>query len=139
MKQLFLLLILLCCSLSSNAQTDSTEVKKPTYSVRHGFVSEETVKMTKADEFQQRHLFQAGIAMQKGTQYATISLVASFIGGALFGVSAFTDNDRAKTGLYVGGGIMAGAAMGCTFATIHFHGKAARELRLSAGEVIYKF
>ena len=139
MKHLFLLLMLLCCSLNCNAQTDSTEVKKPMYSVRHGFVSEEAVKMAKADEFQQRHLFQAGIAMQRWANLQYCSVASSLIGGTLFLFGGLSDNTSTRTGLFVGGGVMTLASFGCLLTSIHFHDKSGRELRLSAGEVIYRF
>lgn len=140
MKHLLLVITLLCCSLNCNAQTDSTLVNKPTYSVRPGFVNAEMEREIKELEaFRQRHLYQAGNALQNSSFCMGMSLGASVVSGLMFGLGGATDNSGARTGLFVGGGIFGVATLAFTIATIHFHNKAGRELRLSAGEVVYKF
>jgi len=140
MRYLFIIIALWCCSISGKAQTDSVQVKKPVYSVRRGIVSsQEQAELQSLAEFRQRHLYLAGEALQKGTSFLAGSLVCSVTGGLMLGVANRVSSDGGQKGMYIAGGIMAGVALGCLAATIRFHGKAGRELRLSAGEVVYKF
>ena len=136
MRHLFIIAMLLCCSISSMAQTDSTEVKNPMYSVRHGFVHKETAEQAACS---QKHLYQAGIAMNRAAFSLGGSVGASVFSGAFFALTAKAENPGGRTALYVAGGVMAAVSIGCLISTIHFHYKAGRELRLSAGEVVYRF
>lgn len=128
--------MLLCYAISGMAQTDSTEVRNPMYSVRHGFVPKETAEQAACS---QKHLYQAGIAMNRAAFSLGASVGASVFSGIFFGLTAKAENPGGRTALYVAGGIMAAASLGFLISTIHFHGKAGRELRLSAGEVVYRF
>lgn len=140
MKYLLLIITLLCCCLNCNAQTDSTLVNKPTYSVRPGFVNAEMEReITELEAFRQRHLYQAGNAMQNSSFCMAMSLGTSIVSGIMFGLGGTSDNSGVRTGLFIGGGLFGAASLGFSIATIHFHNKAGRELRLSAGEVVYKF
>lgn len=110
------------------------------YSVRHGFVSDNEQKEIKELEaFRQRHLYLAGEAMQKSTTYLAGSLAASVVGGVLMGTASQVNSDGGQKAMYITGGLMAITSFACLATTIHFHNKAGRELRLSAGEVIFKF
>ena len=140
MRYILLLAALWCCSISGKAQTDSVQVKKPLYSVRKGFTAEQEQKeVASLAEYQKRHLYLSGEALQKSTSYLAGSIMCSVTGGLLVGAANRVKSDGGQTGMYVAGGLMAGVALGCLAATIHFHGKAGRELRLSAGEVVFKF
>lgn len=139
MKKIIAIFVMLFAGISLYAQTDSIEVKKPIYSVRHGFVSEETMKSSKADENSQKHLYQAGVAIQKSANFQYISLGTIVFSGAFIGSAVKVKNSGGKTALFVGGGIMAGVSLASLFASINFKDKAGREIRLSAGEVVYKF
>lgn len=140
MRYILVIIALMCCSISSRAQTDSTEVKKPVYSVRHSDVQvHDDNEIAAVEEFRQRHLFQAGEAAQIASRNLAASIATSVVSGVLFGVSAAVDNDGARKGLIVGGAIMAGVSLGFTFCALKFNFKAGRELKLSAGEVVYKF
>lgn len=140
MRYIFIVWALWCCSISGMAQSDSTEVRKPMYSVRHGFVSENDQKeMKELEAFRQRHLYLAGEAMQKSTTYLAGSLAASVVGGVLMGTASQVNSDGGQKAMYITGGLMAITSFACLATTIHFHNKAGRELRLSAGEVVFKF
>lgn len=140
MKYFLLILALWCCSMSGKAQRDSTEVRKPLYSVRHGFVSEsEQKEIAELEAFRQRHLYLAGEAMQKSTTYLASSLASAVLGGVLIGTASQVNSDGGVKAMFITGGIMAITSFACLATTIHFHNKVGRELRLSAGEVIYKF
>ena len=140
MKYLLLVITLLCCTLNCNAQTDSTLVNKPMYSVRPGFVNDETKReMTELEAFRQRHLYQAGNALQNSSFCMGMSIGTSVVCGLMCGIGGASDSSTTRTILFVGGGIFGAASLGFTIATIRFHNKACRELRLSAGEVVYKF
>ena len=140
MRYIFIILALWCCSISGMAQTDSTEVRKPMYSVRHGFVSErEQKEMEELEAFRQRHLYLAGEAVQKSTFYLAGSMASAVVGGVLMGTASQVNSDGGVKAMFISGGIMAITSFACLATTIHFHNKAGRELRLSAGEVIYKF
>lgn len=134
MKCIILLAALWCCSISGKAQTDSVQVKKPLYSVRKGFTAEqEKAETASLAEFQQRHLYLAGEALQKSTSDLAGSVICSVVSGIMVNSANRVKSDGGQTGIYVAGGLMAGVALGCLAATIHFHGKAGRELRLLAG------
>lgn len=140
MRYILLFAALWCCSISGKAQTDSVQVKIPLYSVRKGITAEqEKAESASLAEFRQRHLYLAGESMQKSTSYLAGSIMCSVTGGLLVGVANRVKSDGGQTGMYIAGGLMAGVALGCLTATIHFHNKAGRELRLSAGEVVFKF
>ena len=140
MKYLLLIITLLCCSLNCNAQTDSTQVNKPAYSVRPGFVNAEMEReMTELEAFRQRHLYLAGNALQNSAFCMGMSLGSSAVSGLMIGFGSAAGDSAARTALFIGGGLFGIASLGFSIATIHFHNKAGRELRLSAGEVIYKF
>lgn len=110
------------------------------YSVRHGYVSESELKEEKELEaFRQRHIYLAGEAMQKEIGYMATSAATSIISGVLFGIANQMETKSGRTAMFVTGGITAGISLVGIAATIHFHNKAGSELRLSAGEVIYKF
>jgi len=138
MRYIFIIAMLLCYSISSTAQTDSTEVRTPMYSVRHGFVPNETETAEQA-AFRQKHLYQAGMAMDKASYSLAGSVGASALCGTFFGLTGTVTNSGGRTALYVAGGVMAAVSIGCLISTIHFHYKAGRELRLSASEVVYRF
>ena len=140
MKFLLIILALFCCSISSMAQRDSIDVNKPQYSVRHGFVSDKQIsEKEKADIYCQRHLYKAGEAIQKSTAFMYGSIASSLVSGVCCIIAGCSDNDGARTGLFIGGGVLAGVSIGCLFPALHFYDKAGRELRLSAGEITYKF
>lgn len=140
MKRFIFMAVLALITLSTRAQTDSLEVHKPKYSVRPGLITEnEKKEIATVEAFRQRHLYQAGIAMQKGVFCIGGTVASSLAGGICFAIGEASDNYGLRTGMFVGGGIMMAASLGFTIATIHFHNKAGHELRLSAGEVIYKF
>ena len=140
MKFLMFILAILCCSFSSMAQRDSIDINKPQYSVRHGFVSEKQIKANeKVDIYSQRHIYKAGEAIQKSTAFMYGSIASSLLGGMCCIIAGCSDNDGARTGLFIGGGVLAGVSIGCLFPALHFYDKAGRELRLSAGEITYKF
>ena len=140
MRYIFIIFAIWCCSISSLAQTDSTQVRKPMYSVRHGFVSDIELKEEKELEaFRQRHLFLAGEAMQKEIGYIATSAATSVISGVLFGLANQMESKAGRTAMFITGGITAGVSLVGIAGAIHFHTKAGRELRLSAGEVVFKF
>lgn len=140
MRYIFIFLALWCCSISGRAQSDSTEVRKPMYSVRHGFISEgEQKEIVELEAFRQRHLFLAGEAMQKEIGYMATSAATSVISGVLFGLANQMESKAGRTAMFITGGVTAGLSLVGIAGAIHFHTKAGRELRLSAGEVIYKF
>lgn len=140
MRYILLLAALWCCSISGKAQTDSVQVKKPVYSVRKGFTAEqEQAEAASLAEFQKRHLYLSGEALQKSSTFLIGSVVSSFTGGMMLGFANRIKSDGGKTGVYIGGGLMLATSLGCLSATIYFHDKAGRELRLSAGEVVFKF
>ena len=88
----------------------------------------------------QWHLYSAGQAMKKSASCLAWGLGASCVGGALCAIGATSDNTNAQTGLIVTGSIIASTIpLACLIASIHFHYKAGRELRLSAGKVVYQF
>ena len=113
--------------------------KKTLYSVRHGFVSEETMKSSKADENSQKHLYQAGVAIQKSANFQYISLGTIVLSGVFLGSAGRIINTGGRVAVYTMGGISAGISLASLFASINFKDKAGRELRLSAGELVYKF
>lgn len=137
MKYLLFILALLCCSLSASAQIDSVDVKKPVYSVRRGFYETQNTEIEKQNEFKKYHLHKAGLAMERSSNLAISAISTAAVGGACFTVGACTG--KKKTGMYVTGGIFTAASLACTLASITFHMDAGRELKLSAGEVVYKF
>jgi len=140
MRYIFIVFALVCCSISAKAQKDSTETRKPLYSVRHSFVSEAQQKeMAELEAFRQRHLYLAGEALQKGSNYLVASVASSVVSGALFGTANQIGSKGGRTAMFVTGGVAAGLSLVCLAATIRFHNRAGHELRLSAGEVIYKF
>lgn len=139
MKHFLFTSLLLMVVLSLHAQTDSTEAKKPIYSVRHGFVSGENMKSSSLNEFSQYHLYQSGIAIRKSTNFQYISLGTAVFSGSFWGVAGCVKNSGGKKALRSLGGIMAGVSLATLITSIHFHDKAGRELQLSAGEVVYKF
>lgn len=140
MRYIFVIFALWCCSISCWAQTDSTQVRKPMYSVRHGFVSDIELKEEKElESFRQRHLFLAGEAMQKEIGYIATSAATSVISGVLFGLANQMESKAGRTAMFITGGVTAGLSLVGIAGAIHFHTKAGRELRLSAGEVVYKF
>lgn len=140
MRFLLFIIAFICCSVNGMAQSDSVNVNIPLYSVRHGFIPNKLTKENeKADLYGQRHLYKAGEAIQKSTNYIYGSIASSLACGVCCVIAGCSDNNGARTGLFIGGGVLAGVSLGCLFPALHFYDKAGRELRLSAGEVTYRF
>lgn len=140
MRYIVVLIALFAVFNSSWAQTDSTQVKKPVYSVRHSFAQEERLaEFQELEPYRQRHLFLAGEAMQKSTGYLAASVGSAVASGVLMGVANRVNSDGGQKAMYITGGVLAGVSLICLATTIKIHMKAGRELKLSAGEVVYKF
>ena len=137
MKYLFVVLMLCCCSIEGRAQSDSLEVRGPIYSVRPGFNETYKKQEVKLDEFQQRHLYKAGRALERSTNCLIASVSSATVSGVCFTVGAATGKN--KTATYITGGLFAGASLACMLFAISFRSEAGLELRLSAGEVVFKF
>lgn len=140
MRYIFVIFALWCCSISCWAQTDSTQVRKPLYSVRHDFISDDQLKeMAELEAFRQRHLFLAGEAIRREVGFVATSAATSVVSGILFGLAGQAEEKAPRIAMYAMGGLTAGISLFCTAYSIHYRLKAGRELRLSAGEVIYRF
>jgi len=96
-------------------------------------------KLQKFSYDPKRHLYQAGDAIRSSTLYTLGSVGASLASGTCFAIAALSDNEDDRRALFIAGGITAALSLGCWITSIHFNFKSGRELRLSAGEVIYKF
>lgn len=77
--------------------------------------------------------------MQKSTTFLAGSVASAVVGGVLMGTASQVNNDGGVKAMFITGGIMAITSFACLATTIRFHNKAGRELRLSAGEIVYKF
>lgn len=140
MKHLLLFLVVFCSTLCCNAQRDSLMTNAPVYSVRPGFLQEKLDKENaEIAAFQQNHLYLAGQAMQKSANFMIGSMASSLLSGTCFAIGATTSNGSAKTALLVSGGVTGLISLVCLGFNIHYHDKAGRELRLTAGEVVFKF
>ena len=140
MKYVFIILALFCFTICSKAQKDSINTNTPMYSVRPGFAVERINKENvEIEAFRKNHLYMAGDAMQKSTTFMYGSLASSVLSGTCFAIGGTANNSGARTGLFVAGGIFGAVSLGCLIFNIHYHDKAGRELRLSAGEVVFKF
>ena len=140
MKHLLFFLVVFCSSLCCNAQRDSLMTNTPIYSVRPGFIHKKQDKVNaELEAFRQNHLNLAGEAMQKSATFMIGSMASSLLSGTCFAIGATTSNGGGKTALLVSGGVTGLASLVCLGFSIHYHDKAGRELRISAGEVVFKF
>lgn len=86
-----------------------------------------------------RHLYKAGDAIRKSTSCMLGAIGTSLASGTCFALAGLPDDKNVRTTLIVVGGITAALSLGLGIASIHYQFKSGRELRLSAGEVVFKF
>ena len=90
-------------------------------------------------QYGERHLYKAGDAIRRGTSCMLGSIGTSLASGTCFAIAALSDGKDANTPLFIAGGVTAAISLGLCVLSIHYQYKSGRELRLSAGEVIYRF
>ena len=121
----------------SKPQQIETIVSKD-YAKRTALIGVKEIDETNAWQYYgERHLYKAGDAIRRSTSCMLGSIGTSLASGTFFALGL--NNEDARKPLFIAGGISAAISLGCWIASIHFQYKSGRELRLSAGEVIYKF